>query len=163
MSIRRASSTGLGCIRLNDARQRGTILCTQVRRATYQILVIEDSAADALIIREAFAECGYRCELTVVASHAEAQAIIAGRCFDLLLCDYGGERTGGSPVIREMRERAPLTPIVVLSGYGDVRPAYRAGANAFVSKPGSLDEFFQKVRGIMQFWIDVAQLPPTPQ
>ena len=50
-------------------------------------------------------------------------------------------------------------PIIVLSGYPDQHPAYDAGANALVRKAANLDEFFQRVREIMHFWVEVAELP----
>jgi hypothetical protein len=53
---------------------------------------------------------------------------------------------------------APLLPIVVLSLYPDVRPAYEAGVNAFVHKATDLDDFFARCK-IMQFWVDLAELP----
>ena len=56
----------------------------------------------------------------------------------------------------------PLLPIVVLSGTFDPTPAYLAGANAFVRKPGDMQEFFSKIQAIMHFWVDVAKLPGPP-
>jgi len=70
----------------------------------------------------------------------------------------GHDPKAGAALIRSIRERVPLLPIVVLSGYPDVGPAYQAGANAFVRKSANLDEFFEKVREVMHFWIDVAEL-----
>jgi CheY-like chemotaxis protein len=124
----------------------------------YEILVIEDSTGDALLIREAFNECGYGCDLTIAPTHEEARAYIRERRFHLILCDCG-ESGEGPRMIHFVREHSPLTPVVVFSGYPDPRPAYTAGANAFVSKGVGLEELFHKVRGIMNFWIDVARLP----
>jgi CheY-like chemotaxis protein len=121
---------------------------------------VEDSLSDVTLIREALSESGYRYDLTVANCPAQAYKISAEKPFDLILCDYCGNILDGGPAfIGRLRKRLSLTSIVVLSGYTDVRRAYRAGANAFVRKANGLPEFFEKVRGIMRFWVDVADLP----
>jgi CheY-like chemotaxis protein len=123
----------------------------------YRILVSEDNPADRLLIREAFAECGYRCQLTIASSPFEVERLISAETFEFMLSDFGPDPMEDAALIRSIRQRAPLLPNVVLSGYADVRPAYQAGANAFVRKSADLDEFFAKVQGLMHFWIEVAE------
>ena len=130
---------------------------------TYNILLVEDSAGDAVLISEAFSECGYRCKLNIVGSTIEAERVLSTDQFNLILCDYGSDVAAGSEAIKRLRQLSHLTPIVVFSGYPDPRPAYQAGANAYVPKAGSLDDLYQRVRSIMQFWTSVAELPPPPQ
>jgi CheY-like chemotaxis protein len=129
-------------------------------QAEYKILAVDDSAEDLVLIREAFAECGEPCHLTFATTPDEAKSFLERESFDLVICDYsvGGQGMGES-LIHSIRERAPMTPIVVLSGYSDPRAAYAAGANAFVMKPGNFDQFIETVRGIMAFWVGVAILP----
>lgn len=129
---------------------------------TYRILVVEDNPADVLLIEEAFKECGYRCQLTVADGPAQARKLLTSEpsAFHLVISDYGGsERPESEAFIRMLRQDHPLVPVVVFSGYPDPRSAYIAGANAFVSKSGALDDFFGRVRETMRFWLDVALLP----
>jgi CheY-like chemotaxis protein len=126
----------------------------------FKILVVEDSSSDVLLIREALSETGYRYDITVVDCHLKADEIGAEKPFHLIVCDYCGDIDGGPDLVGRLRKTLPATPIIVLSDYTEVKPAYRAGANAFVNKAGELSEFFQKVHGIMHFGSDVAQLPP---
>jgi len=123
-----------------------------------RILVIEDNPADALLIREAFSECGYRCELTIAESPSRAEEVLASYKFHIVLCDCG-EGNGAARLIGAVRRHQPRVPVVVLSGYPDPHPAYDAGANAFVRKAANLEDFFGRVRDIMHFWVAVAELP----
>ena len=128
----------------------------------YSILVVEDNPADTYIIQEAFRECGYRCQLKMAASQAEAQHLLCAGQFDLLLSDFGTDLSEGRAFVRYVRDRHPCLPIVIISGSYSSNPAYEAGANAFVHKPNDFEEFISKIRGIMQFWTDVAELPTLP-
>jgi two-component system response regulator len=72
-----------------------------------------------------------------------------------------GPRTEGLELVRVIRgdDRLKATPVIILSGMVNPSPAYEAGANAFVSKCADLDTFFARVRDLMHFWLNVAELP----
>lgn len=129
-----------------------------VSHRIHRILVVEDNPGDALLTQEAFSECGYVCELRFADSHAAAEQLLETDSFDLLFCDFGGDYNGSAQFFKAVRERVPTLPIIVLSGYPDAVPAYRAGANAFVRKNADLTELFMKIQGTMHFWIAIAEL-----
>ena len=124
-----------------------------------RVLVVEDSQADIDVIKIAFDECGYPCELTFTRSHAEAEHFLASQPSDLLLSDFGADYQSLSRFVESVRSHSSTVPIVVLSSFFDPSLAYGAGANAFVRKEGDLQRFSDKIQGIMRFWIDVAELP----
>lgn len=126
----------------------------------YEILVVDDSEGDIRLIQEAFSECGYRCRMTHTDSLEAAKQLLRGKTFHLVLSDMG-RNDAGVELIKSIRsdERLKATPVVVLSGMWDPRPAYEAGANAFISKVPDLDEFFGKIKALMHFWVDIAELP----
>ena len=128
----------------------------------HRILIVEDNMADARLIQEAFRECEYRCYLVVVDSPAAAKECLATQSFELLISDFGIDQDAALEFFSSVRRIVPLLPIVVLSGTYDPTPAYLAGVNVFVRKPGDLQEFFSKIQSIMHFWVDVAELPNTP-
>lgn len=130
---------------------------------TYNILVVEDNPGDAHLIREAFLECGTLCQLTVTDSIEKAKAALRNATFDLVLSDMIVRNGEGEEFIREIRSDPLLKtmPIIILSGATNPRPAYEAGANAFVSKSMDMDEFFAKIKALMHFWVNVAELPPN--
>jgi CheY-like chemotaxis protein len=124
-----------------------------------RILVVDDAPADRRLIKIAFDQCSYDCALTFAATAAAAEQLLVAQAFDLLLSDFGTDLREATRFLRRVRESMGTMPIVVLSGFADARPAYQAGANAFVAKSPDLHEFFKKVEGLMHFWIRVAELP----
>jgi CheY-like chemotaxis protein len=130
----------------------------------YEILAVDDNEADLRLIQEAFAECGHSCHLTCANSIQAAVKILQTETFDLVLSDMGPTYEG-IELVRVIRgdDRLRATPVIVLSGIIDPSPAYEAGANAFVSKSADLDTFFARIRDVMHFWVNVAELPRRPQ
>lgn len=127
----------------------------------YNILVVEDNPGDAHLMREAFRECGQACNLQFAESLRIARQLLDLHSFDLLLSDMGVGNGESSEFIRGIRstDRLKALPIVVVSGAHDPRPAYEAGANAFLSKTMDMDQFFSKIQALMHFWTQVAELP----
>jgi chemotaxis family two-component system response regulator Rcp1 len=125
----------------------------------YRILVVEDNPGDLYIIGEAFKECGYSCELTIATSHQEARHKLDHQTFDLILADFGTSIPEATNFVQYVRTHAPRVPIIILSGTHDPNPAYDAGAHAFVRKVADLQDFFNRINGIMRFWLDIAELP----
>lgn len=130
----------------------------------YEILAVDDNEADLRLIEEAFSECGYSCHLTCTNSIETALQILQTKAIDLVLSDMGPRYENGE-FIRMIRgdDRLKPTPVIVLSGMIDPRPAYAAGANAFVSKAADLDTFFARVKDLMHFWVNVAELPTNQE
>ncbi len=128
---------------------------------SYHILVVEDNPGDAHLIREAFRECSQRCDLSFAESTEAAKELLESRAFDLVLSDMGVRNAGSADFIRGIRsdKRLKSLPIIVLSGAPDPVPAYEAGANAFIAKTMDMDQFFSKIKALMHFWVDVAELP----
>jgi CheY-like chemotaxis protein len=130
-----------------------------VSARTYRILVVEDNPADAFVIQQAFQECGCPCRLTFAESHEEAQQMVSPKLFDLVLSDFGTLIEPATAFVQSVRARYPRLPSVILSGGSNPNIAYDAGATAFIKKVPDLQRFFEKIRGLMHFWIDVAELP----
>lgn len=128
---------------------------------SYNILVVEDNPGDVVLIREAFAECGKSCCITVADGSQKAKELLDVQSFDLIISDMGFRAEEGADFIRSIRSspRLKTLPIIVLSGSPNPRPAYEAGANAFVAKTIDVDSFFEKIRVLMHFWVEVVELP----
>ncbi len=70
----------------------------------------------------------------------------------------------GREVLAEIRADEMLKSLIVLvlttsSDSADVAAAYRLNANAYITKPVDLDQFFHSVQVIDQFWFNVVTLP----
>jgi two-component system, chemotaxis family, response regulator Rcp1 len=83
---------------------------------------------------------------------------------DLMLLDLNLPRKDGRTVLSEVRGdiRLRTLPIVIFTtsqARTDIMRSYELGANCYISKPGSLQDFVQAVRAIADFWLGAACLP----
>lgn len=108
-------------------------------------LVIEDNDADLRLVREYLKEQAgeRRFQITEAVSLSLALNQARSGQFDVILLDLG--LPDGAPLdsLRAMKEQAPATPIVVLSGTEDptmIAAVRRQGANQFVSKSDATAE-----------------------
>jgi two-component system, chemotaxis family, response regulator Rcp1 len=131
------------------------------------ILLVEDSAPDAMLIRQALLEAGVEGTVELVTDGEQALARLKrGAPPDLMLLDLNLPRKDGRAVLAEMREDPALReiPVIVLttsSAPHDVRYCYQQGANSYIRKPLGLDRLVETARSIRQFWFETATLPST--
>jgi CheY-like chemotaxis protein len=84
---------------------------------------------------------------------------------NLVLLDLNLPRKTGYEVLMEIKTDEDLKhiPVVVLTtseAEEDVLKTYKLHANSYITKPGCLDQFFDAVRSIEDFWLATVQLPP---
>jgi CheY-like chemotaxis protein len=132
------------------------------------ILLVEDNPGDVDLILEVLKQSSPPVKVTVAVDGVDALERLrtAGELPNLVLLDLNLPKKDGRSVLREMKEDARLAhiPVVVLSSSEadrDLRDAYGLHANCFVTKPAELDDFLAAVRGIEQFWLRLAKLPPS--
>jgi len=135
------------------------------------ILLVEDSPADVLITREAFAEFRLTNILHVVEDGVEALAFLSqdGKYAsvprpDLILLDLNLPRKNGREVLAEIKAdpRFKTIPVVVLTtshSEQDVLQAYDQHANCYIVKPVGFENFVEAMKSIRQFWFSVVTLP----
>ncbi|MEP7136154.1 MAG: response regulator [Chloroflexota bacterium] len=136
------------------------------------ILLVEDSPADVLITREAFAEFKIANTLHVVEDGVEALAFLKQeRQYasvprpDLILLDLNLPRKNGREVLAEIKADPDLKqiPVVILTTSNsekDILQAYDEHANSYIVKPVGFDNFVEAVKSIQQFWFSIVTLPP---
>lgn len=131
------------------------------------VLLVEDNASDVALTQEALTELDVLTRLTVAADGAAALARLDGTCQpDLVLLDLNLPAGDGLEVLDAIRRspqaRIRSLPVIVLTtsrASTDIQRAYDRGASAFVTKPLSIDDFFDAVRVLSDFWLRVAELP----
>jgi CheY-like chemotaxis protein len=140
------------------------IACPPIR-----ILLVEDNPADVRLTIEALKEARVPNVLQVARDGAEALSLLhradgdpAPRP-DLILLDLNLPRRDGREVLEDIKGDDTLRhiPAVILTtsrAEQDIARCYRLGANAFVTKPVDLDQFFAVVRSIEQFWLGIVKL-----
>jgi phosphoserine phosphatase RsbU/P len=106
--------------------------------ASVKVLLVEDNAGDALLIREMLAESlDTRFELTRVDHLAAAQQALAKESFGLVLLDLSLPDSRGLDTFRAVRQTDPRLPLVVLTGLDDEAQAAQAvqdGAQDYLVK-----------------------------
>jgi PAS domain S-box-containing protein len=114
-----------------------------------RLLLVEDDAGFARLLREMFKEQGSPdTELIHAESMAEAETHLDDQAFDIILLDPGLPDSQGIDSVRRATVAAPRVPVVVLTGRDDeslALLALQAGAVDYLIK-GQID-----TRGLMRF------------
>lgn len=102
------------------------------------ILVVEDNQADIDLIRENLPDAGFvRFQIESVSRLSAALARLKTEGIDLVLLDLGLPDSQGLETFRRLREAAPLTPAIILTGNDDQAAAVaavREGAQDYLVK-----------------------------
>ena len=136
-----------------------------------EILLVDDNPADLDLEREALARTTQPSHISSVKDGEQALAFLrrerphekAPRP-DLVVLDLNLPRCDGRTVLAAVKTDAALhtIPIVVFTtsrSRQDIQRSYELGANCYVSKPGSLQDFLSAVQAIQNFWFSCATVP----
>jgi two-component system response regulator len=135
------------------------------------VLLVDDDEGDLLMIQEALDSGTAAHEIHVAHDGQEALDFLRrqGRYADaprpdLVLLDLNMPRMDGRQVLAAVKvdEELRKIPIVVLTtsrAPADIASSYDLHANAYVTKPMSLDELTAVVKGIDDFFGGIADLP----
>jgi CheY-like chemotaxis protein len=125
-----------------------------------RVLIVDDSPADVMLLRHAFAAAAVPVELFTAGNGSEALSMLnepdAARP-DVMLLDINMPGISGHDVLLQTKTSEHLRSIVVLmftssSSPRDVERAYENQANAYVIKPGELDRYLEVGRSVAEFW-----------
>ena len=133
-----------------------------------EIMLVEDNPADVRLTVEALKEARVPNRLHVARDGVEAMQMLKEPPTgtprpDVILLDLNLPRKDGREVLKEIKQDDALRhiPVVILStsqAEQDIVHSYRLGASAFITKPVEIDQFFEAVRSLEQFWLTVAKL-----
>ena len=106
-----------------------------------RILVVDDDAVTCRLLREVLEADG----TTVVCENDPRQVLVRlpQERFDLAILDIRMPQMGGLELLRQLRERFPALPVIIMTAFGSVDTAVQAiacGAVDYVSKPMNLEE-----------------------
>ena len=82
-----------------------------------------------------------------------AAAALRSSTFDLVLLDLGLPNQDGLDVLRELRQRADATPVIIVTARDDIRnriAGLDAGADDYIVKPFDLDEMMARIRSVLR-------------
>ncbi len=138
-----------------------------IASAPIEILLVEDNPADVRLTVEALKEAKVRNRLQVARDGVEAMALLRGSGAaatpDLILLDLNLPKKDGREVLQEIKQDETLKqiPVVILTtsqAEADIVRSYHLGANAVITKPVDVDQFFHVVQSIERFWLEVVKL-----
>lgn len=114
------------------------------------IAVVEDDPIMGESLVERLSLEGYR--PIWLTTGAEATAALRGKRPDLVVCDIRLPDMTGEELFEELISHLGGTPIVFMTGFGDIAQAVRlvrAGADDYLTKPFAVDEFLRRVAELL--------------
>jgi CheY-like chemotaxis protein len=119
------------------------------------VLLVEDNAGDAVLIRQALYECPVPVHLHIARDGEQALFMLTNPPVqpNLIILDLNIPKITGTALLERWRVEA--IPVVVFSSSANPTEKKRSlalGAREFVSKPMDLDEFSETVCRIVEEW-----------
>ena len=117
-----------------------------------KILVIEDEAAIRRVLVKILSEESENYEVDEAEDGLIGIDKIRKEDYDLVLCDIKMPKMDGVEVLEAVKKIKPETPIVMISGHGDLDTAVntmRLGAFDYISKPPDLNRLLNTVRNAL--------------
>lgn len=138
------------------------------------ILLVEDNPDDVELTRRAFKKNNIKNDIIVANDGAEALDYLfatgkyAGRAAGLpqvILLDLKLPKVDGLSVLKQIRgdARTCLLPVVILTSSKeeqDLIQGYGLGANSYIRKPVSFEDFTEAVRQLGLYWLVLNEPPP---
>lgn len=110
------------------------------------ILLVDDEVAFANNLLKLMSKRGY--DVVVVYNGADAVNMVGEKEFDVIILDMKMPGMDGIATLKEIRKKAPLVEVVILTGHGSVESGIEGmqlGAFDFLMKPVSIDDLQEKV------------------
>jgi len=116
-----------------------------------RILIAEDDDVLADGLTRSLRQSGYAVDH--VASGLEADSALSTQNFDLLILDLGLPRMSGLEVLKRLRARGAMLPVLILTAADSVDERVKGldlGADDYMAKPFALTELEARVRALVR-------------
>ncbi len=117
-----------------------------------KILIIEDEAAIRRVLNKIISEENEAYNVEEAVDGLQGIEMIMNNDYDLVFCDIKMPKMDGVEVLEKAKKIKPETPIVMISGHGDLETAVntmRLGAFDYISKPPDLNRLLNTVRNAL--------------
>jgi DNA-binding NtrC family response regulator len=124
------------------------------------ILLIEDEDSIRRVLKKVLQEDNQSYIFTEATDGQEGISTLKKQEFDLILCDIKMPKKDGIEVLDFIRNHTPTTPVVMISGHGNLETAVKAmrmGAFDYISKPPDLNHLLSTVSSALQ-----SKVQPAP-
>jgi len=140
---------------------------------TKSILLVEDNIDDEILTLRALKKNNIANSVTVVRDGEEALDYLSGTgkylgqdtpLPEVVLLDLNLPKISGIEVLQRIRQhkRTRLLPVVVLTTSNEEEDkinSYQYGANSYVRKPVSFEQFIEAIRQLEMYWLILNQVP----
>lgn len=135
------------------------------------IFLIEDNKADIRLIEEAFKNSSVPYEVVSSRDGIDAMAYLRQEGEyanvprpDLILLDLNLPKKDGREVLAEIKtdpvlKRIPVVVLTTSKNEDDIFDCYNLHVNCYITKSRNLNQLFQIVKSIEEFWLCTVTLP----
>ena len=133
------------------------------------ILLVEDNEGDIVLTSEAFEESSCKVNIQVARNGKEAINILFdqnenAQLPDLILLDINLPLLNGHEVLKKIKEneKTKHIPVIILttsSAISDINLTYENYANSFITKPADINDFFETINVLCNYWFKISKLP----
>ena len=116
-----------------------------------RVLIVEDDPRIASFLAKGLTAEAYSVTTAATAHEAEAALGLFEGQLDLVLLDLGLPAGDGEDILRRLRRRGSVVPVIVLTARAEVADRVRgldAGANDYVTKPFAFEELLARMRAV---------------
>ena len=134
-----------------------------------QILLVEDNEGDIVLTSEAFEESSCKVNIQVARNGKEAINILFdqnedAQLPDLILLDINLPLLNGHEVLKKIKENEktrhiPVAILTTSSAISDINLTYENFANCFITKPADINDFFETINALSNYWFNICKLP----
>lgn len=117
-----------------------------------KILIIEDESSIRRVLIKILSEENSSYEVEEATDGAQGLEKVKSNDYDLVLCDIKMPKMDGIELLEAVKKIKPETPMVMISGHGDMETAIQAmrlGAFDYISKPPDLNRLLNTVRNAL--------------
>ncbi len=114
------------------------------------ILIVDDDVTFCIMLRTFLEKKGF--SVKEAYSFGEGKKAILTKDFDVVLIDIRLPDSDGIELLKVAKNRSPHTPVILMTGYGDIRSAVNAiklGAFEYVTKPVNPDEILWTINSAL--------------
>jgi two-component system, OmpR family, copper resistance phosphate regulon response regulator CusR len=114
-----------------------------------KILLVEDEAKVAEVVRRGLTEEGYEVETAYDGKVGLRLALAGG--FDVILLDINLPLMNGLELCKRLREQDEITPVLMLTALGmsdDIVSGLDAGADDYLPKPFRFNELYARIKAL---------------
>jgi two-component system, OmpR family, response regulator len=116
-----------------------------------RIFIVEDDLVLADGLKNSLIQSGYAVDL--VNNGDSADQVLSYQNFDLILLDLGLPKLSGFEILKRLRARKSLTPVLILTANDNVSDRVKGldlGADDYLSKPFELAELEARIRALIR-------------